>query len=148
MKPTIPGRDRRQQNAQIAALVAELEDARERLGLPRAVDPALFEAQHVGAPHVECGPDGELFYIVTERGLTLEKKQARDLAEMLYWLVQDLTFGMACAHEFRNRKDNSDCRRLIFSVQLDLLARVSASLRDRRTVEIDEILAAHPFADR
>lgn len=148
MKTINPGRGPTQPDAPIVELVAELEIARERLGLPRPVDPALFEPLHVGAAHVECGPDGELFYIVTERGLTLEKKQAHDLQEMLYWLMQDLTFGMACTHEFRNRKDNSDCRRVIFCVQLELLSRVSQVLRDRRAAEIEAILAANPFVDR
>lgn len=130
------------------ALIRPLEEIRGKLGLSRAVDPALFKRSDCGAPHVERGRNGEWYYVVTERGLTLERKQASDLDEMLYWLAHDLTFSMACSYELKHRENDRDCRRIIFAKVLELMKRLSADWHARRKAEIAKTLAEHPYMDR
>lgn len=130
------------------ALVPALEEIRGKLGLPRAVNPALFERSDCGAPHVECSRNGEWYYIVTEHGLTLEKKKAKDLDEMLYWLASDLTFAMACSYELKNRVAGRDCRRIIFTKELELMEKLGAGWSAHREAEIASTLAEHPYVGR
>ncbi len=90
----------------------------------------------------------EWYYIVTERGLTLEKKKAKDLDEMLYWLASDLTFAMACSYELKTRVAGRDYRRIIFTKELELMEKLGAGWSAHREAEIASTLAEHPYVGR
>ena len=107
----------------------------------------LTERQDVGSPHVEL-TDGEYHYIVTERGLDLERKSTADIKEILYWMLYDLTFWMGVRFEFKNRIEGPDCRRVIFAHQLELMKRADAAMAERLEQHIAKTLAANPFNDR
>jgi hypothetical protein len=102
--------------------------------------------QHDGSPHVERAGDG-FRYIVTERGQELERRTTGDPDELLYWLVSDLTWAMASDHELAHRAPNQDFRRLLFQKHLELLAEVNSGWSQRKQVEYERVLVAHPFCD-
>lgn len=121
--------------------------------LAQRVSPSDFEysfpteRQDDGSPHVEFH-DGEYYYIVTERGLDLERRSTADIDEILYWMLYDLTFWMGVEHEFRNRVEGPDCRRVIFAYQVELMKRADSAMTERLEKHIAATLAANPFIDR
>ncbi|MEQ1642004.1 MAG: Imm63 family immunity protein [Pyrinomonadaceae bacterium] len=129
------------------------ELAREYDRLCQRVEPSEFsytfqtERQDVGSPHVEFA-DGEYHYIVTERGLDLERKSTTDIREMLYWMLYDLTFWMGVSFELKNRVEGPDCRRVIFAHQLELMKRADSKMAERLEQHISKTLSANPFIDR
>lgn len=129
------------------------ELAREYDRLCQRVKPSEFpytfltERQDVGSPHVEFA-DGEYHYIVTERGLELDRKSTADTREILYWMLYDLTFWMGVSFELKNRIEGPDCRRVIFARQMELMKRADESMAERLELHITKTLAANPFVDR
>jgi len=67
---------------------------------------------------------------------------------LLYWLAQDLTFGMACSYELKHRDEGRDCRRIIFAKELELMEKLGRDWHARSAARIAGILADHPYVDR
>ena len=105
------------------------------------------EPQNDGSHHIEI-IDGEYNLVATERGIELERKKTNDPDEILYWLVSHTAFWKGVEHEFRNRIEEHDCRRIIFPKQMELLGLVDQNWAERCGREIAEILAEHPYTDR
>lgn len=126
--------------------------AREYDRLCQRVEPSehaytfLTERHDDGSPHVEFS-NGEYHYIVTERGIDLDRKSTADIGEILYWMLYDLTFWMGVSFEFKNRVEGPDCRRVIFAHQLDLMKRADSKMAERLERHFAKTLAAHPFND-
>ncbi len=108
----------------------------------------LTEREDVGVAHIEFA-DGEYHYIVTERGLDLERRSTADRREILYWLIYSLTFWMGVAFEFENRLENGlDGRRVMFAHWLEQMKKADQAMADRLENDIAAILAANPFVDQ
>ena len=106
----------------------------DRLGVPKGRFPYQTRPLHDGSPHVEV-LDG-LYYVVTERGEELQRRSTHEADELLYWLLQGVTFSLACDFELRHRVPGQDFRRILFTKQLELLrgldpAGAEESSRDR-----------------
>lgn len=106
----------------------------------------LTEREDVGVAHVEF-TGGEYHYIVTERGLDLERRSTADQSEILYWMIYSLTFWMGVEFEFKNRTEGPDSRRMIFAHWLEQMKKAGQSMADRLENDIAEILAKNPFVD-
>ena len=118
----------------------------DRLGVPEARFPYQSQPAHDGSPHVEV-TDDHYHFVVTERGTELERRSTPDVDELLYWLLQGVTFGLACEFELRHRVAGQDFRRLLFAKQLELLRRLSPDWERKRASEIERVLQQHPFND-
>jgi hypothetical protein len=106
----------------------------------------LTEREDVGVGHVEFY-DGEYHYIVTERGLDLSHRSTADRREILYWMVYEITFWMGVAHEFKNRVEGPDGRRMMFPHWLEQMKKADQTMADRLEIDIARILAENPFTD-
>ena len=114
--------------------------------------PALFirfatTPQHDGSAHVEQQGDNYC-YVVTERGIELDRRKTKDIDVILYWLISELTWDMASDYELRHRVVNQDSRRQLFAKHLELLAKVKIEWSQRKSAEYDQILKEHPFIDK
>lgn len=107
----------------------------------------LTERRDDGSPHVEF-TKGEYHYVVTERGLELERKSTADFREILYWLLYDMTFWMGVAHEFKNRVESKDCRRMIFAHQFELMKKTDSAFAGRLELDIADTLSRNPYKDQ
>jgi hypothetical protein len=83
--------------------------------------PTYGYSRDMDYPHIEIDKIGDLHYVVIERGKETERRTTKNLDELLYWIFQSITFSIASKYELNNRIESQDCRRLIFSKQLDLL---------------------------
>lgn len=100
-----------------------------------------------GSPHVEfC--DGQYHYIVTERGLELERRSTDDVREILFWMLKDVTFWQGVSFEFADRIEDQDCRRMIFPHQIELMRRADEQFGERLEREIAETLRQNPYTDQ
>ena len=131
-----------------------LEELRqEYVALCQRLDPTItswfFQTTpgHDGTTHVEIR-DGQYHYLGTDRGVVVMHQTTADKAEMLYWLVKDMTWGMAVGYEFRHRVPGQSFRRLLFAKHLEYMNRVDAIWADRLRQEIEAILAEHPYDDK
>lgn len=101
---------------------------------------------HDGSPHIEA-VDGGWEYVVTERGSEIERRRTTDPDEVQFWLVADLTWGMAVGYELKHRRGGEDCRRVIFAKQVELLNAVNPAWANRVQERFDRILAENPFVN-
>ena len=105
---------------------------------------------HDGSTHCECD-DVAYHCIVTERGQEIERRSSSDPDEILYWLISDVTWGMAINYELRNRDTTSvnriDGRRVWMPYQVSLLKKVDEQWADRKQFEHDAMLSTHPYND-
>ncbi|HST58310.1 MAG TPA: Imm63 family immunity protein [Longimicrobium sp.] len=99
-----------------------------------------------GAPHVER-VDGRYQYVVTERGKELERRTTEDEDELLYWLISDVTQGVAIQLEARRRIRGQDSRRQWFAKDVELLSKLRPEWGDRKRAEYAQVLSKYPFRD-
>ncbi len=99
-----------------------------------------------GSPHIEL-VDGKYNYVITERGSELERKVAQSEDELLYWLMDDVTTGIALQFELQNRIPSEDFRRQYFSKNVDLLTRLSSDWARRKKSEYHQVLSQNPYRD-
>lgn len=60
-----------------------------------------------GSPHVEI-TDHKAFYVASERGMEIFRKEAHNLDELLFFIFETITFTMACDYECKNRIKGQD----------------------------------------
>ncbi len=98
-------------------------------------------------PHIEVDKNGQLYYVIVERGQELRRDYAADLDDLLYRIFVDITFSMACSFEVRHRIKNEDFRRQGFSKQEHLLGLLNEKWKIREQAEHEWILKSYPFDD-
>jgi len=102
--------------------------------------------QDNGASHVEF--DGrEYSYVVTERGVELERRRTASRDDILYWLIVDEAFAAASKYELAHRIAGQDSRRALFAKKLELLARIRIDWSEKQRRAIDAILREYPYDD-
>ena len=116
----------------------------EAIGAPPHACPVYGRGSDFGIPRIAVEEDG-YHYIVGERGEELERRITQDIAELLYWIFESITFEMACRYEAEHRVPGKDFRRLLFRWQGTLLSEVSPAFEARRRAEEEAILMEHPF---
>jgi hypothetical protein len=129
---------------QIKTLVDELA---QKIGAPQNNLPTYGCSDDGARPHVEVGNDGQLSYVVVERGRELRRDGAVNMDDLLYKVFDSVTFSMACHYEVRNRIKPEDFRRQLFTKQQELLGMLSDAWKLRKQKEYDLILKVHPFED-
>ena len=136
----MPRADPARLEATVAALAA-------RIGAPARRLPTYGHSLDGGHPHVEVR-DGAWQYVFVERGCELERRVTHDERELLYWIFEDITHGLAFEHELRHRVPGQDCRRLAFATQIELMQRVDADFADTLRARLAALLQRAPYIDR
>ena len=117
-----------------------------KIDAPHETLPTFGSSVDFGHPHIEINSAGYHF-VVIERGKELERRTTHDLDELLYWIFESVTSGLAVSYELQHRISSQDCRRLIFARQLELLRLLNPTWADRRQEKNRSILQQHPFND-
>ena len=82
-----------------------------------------------------------------ERGQILSENRAKDIDELLYWIMKDILWQEASDFELKNRRPNQDFRRLFFAKQLELMGKINSLWELKRRNEIINILSVAPYND-
>lgn len=99
-------------------------------------------------PHIELDQNGQLYYVIVERGEELKRDFAVDMDDLLYRIFEGATFEMATLFEANHRIEREDFRRQMFAKQEELLGILSDKWRERKQKEHYWILRSHPFDDQ
>nr|WP_315264448.1 Imm63 family immunity protein [Moraxella osloensis] len=116
------------------------------LNIPRE-NLKIYNAQQIdGTPFISIIGD-EYHYISMERGQILSENRAKDIDELLYWIMKDILWQEASDFELKNRRPNQDFRRLFFAKQLELMGKINSLWELKRQNEIIDILSVAPYND-
>jgi Immunity protein 63 len=127
------------------AIFARAERLAAKIGAPCSLLPQLTNDSEV---RIDVEVDnGTYAWVVIERGKERKRRVTRELDDVLYWLIYDVTFSMASDYEFTHRIEAQDFRRVLFTKQIELLERLHHRWAVRAADEINRILSRYPFSD-
>jgi len=98
-------------------------------------------------PYIEVDDNGYMFFIISERGTEFSREKFDNIDDFLYRIFSGVTFSMACRYELKNRIEDKDCRRMIFTKQVELLERLNDTWGERQNATHQLFLKAAPFDD-
>ncbi len=110
------------------------------------LDTLRTEPQHDGSFHVEIDEDG-YHWVVTERGLELERHIFDSDEHILEHIFIHLSFWAGVEFELKHRDETEDGRRKIFAHQLQLLKKLNNNWAMTAEKQIAAILEQHPYRD-
>ena len=127
------------------AIFARAERLAAKIGAPRDHLPHLR-----GDPEIQINVEvdkGSYAWVLTERGKERERRITRNVDDVLYWLIYDVTFSMACEYELAHRIEGQDFRRVLFARQIALLDTLDRRWALRTVDSLNAILKRNPFMD-
>jgi Immunity protein 63 len=124
-----------------------IDNLARKINAPQNLLPAYGQSIDGVHPHIEVDKNGQLYYLIVERGEELKRDFAGDTNDLLYRVFSGVTFSMAVDFELNNRIDTEDCRRQMFSKQQELLATLDKDWGKRIEKEHQWVLRTHPFDD-
>ncbi|MFN3748336.1 MAG: Imm63 family immunity protein [Sphingorhabdus sp.] len=86
-------------------------------------------------------------WVSYERGQENGRRSTRDVDELLFWFLEQTAFSIGCAHEFANRVEGPDFRRMVHAKERELFGRLSPEWAERLEQVIAATLAEHPYLD-
>lgn len=102
-----------------------------RLGV---IDVSIHDCpQGDGSPYIEV--TDAYYFVVEERGVELKRRKTVDPDELLYWILDSVTFSFSSNFEVKHRKLGEDSRRQLFSKQEALLAQLAPHWGRRKAEE-------------
>jgi hypothetical protein len=128
----------------IETLVIDLAD---KIGAPKLFLPSFGSSDGTGRPHIESASNGQLYFVIAERGEEYDGQFATNIKDLLYRVFSQVTFRMANDHEIKHRIPTQDVRRLVFEKQESLLGQLDPAWEIRAKKEHEYILRYHPFRD-
>ena len=112
---------------------------------PAKAMPTYDNFRYDGTPNIEVGDSVYYYRAFAEHGELAINRQTANLAELLYWVFEDITYSMAYEFAEKHRTLSSDFRKIYFDHQLDLLEKVNPEWKVQRQKEIEEILVNAPY---
>ncbi len=129
----------------LSTLAAEFKKLSSGLEVRDYFKPFHTTPQNDGSPHIELGKNGFEF-VVTERGIELERVKGLSVDDVLYLLLEGTTFEMATDYELKKRKPGIDGRSVWFPYQEQLMASLKPAWGERLALKHKRILEEHPFS--
>jgi hypothetical protein len=130
--------------ADIKSLVDALA---EKINAPQHLLPTYGQSVDGAHPHIEIDKNGQLYFVVVERGIELKRDFAVDMNDLLYRVFVGVTLSMACNFEAKHRIPDQDFRRLMFFKQEELLGILNTEWKLRNQKEHQWVLKYYPFDD-
>ena len=124
----------------------EMQRLAQAVGAPDQAVPTIGLSLRDAHPYVEVDTE-RYHYVVSERGVEIDRLSTPSLDELFYRVACDLTFSVAVAWELRHRVPAQDPRRLMFARQIELLDSLNPAWAGRQALEHEGVLSRHPFRD-
>lgn len=122
----------------------QIEKIAGQIHAPGTLMPTYGYSKNDGTPHVEVD-DLFYYYMNLERDKKILNRKTSELDALLYWVFVDITSSMASYYEKTHRDPKIDPRRVRFEHQLFLLEIINHDWKERREIEIEEILKISPY---
>jgi len=92
------------------------------MNAPEEFIPTVGSSKQTGLPHIEI-TNGHYTFIVCEKGEELSRESFDNFDELVFKVVQDISFSMACERVFEDTNDQS-YRERFFQVQKHILSKI------------------------
>lgn len=119
----------------------------ERINAPTSLLPTFSTPIGDATPNIEVDSLGLYNYVISERGNEYKRNITSDLNDLLYWIFADVTSSMSSDFELKNRIEEKDCRRIMFTKQEELLGLLNKEWEEKEKKEHKSILNNNPFDD-
>jgi hypothetical protein len=113
---------------------------------PTNIMPTYDNLKHDGTPNIEIG-DSLYYYRAFDRDTVSLNRQTDNLANLLYWVFEDITSTMASNYVREHRDPQINSRKVRFEHQLMLLDKINHEWKELREKEIEEILKNSPYEE-
>ena len=123
----------------LSALEAVVSALGKLIDAPLYMLPTFGRNEDAARPEIRVDEKGYHFVII-ERGQQLEHLVFDKLEEILFQILEGITFSMACNYEVRNRVENQDFRIVLFTKQLQLLKHLDGAFAERQRVKSEGYL--------
>tara|TARA_R110000850_G_scaffold76313_1_gene165701 strand:- start:312 stop:818 length:507 start_codon:yes stop_codon:yes gene_type:complete len=129
---------------EIKTIVSQLAES---INAPLYLLPTYCNPNGDATPDIEVDNSGVYHYVISERGIEVERRSTSELNDLMYWIFASVTFNMACDYELKNRIEGKDSRRILFAKQEELLGKLNIEWQKRERKEHQSILSKYPFDD-
>lgn len=86
-------------------------------------------------------------YIYSEIGYEFSRKITHSLNTLLYWIMSEFAYKIACQYELDHRVEGRDGRRIVFPKFIEIMANMNPAWELEARNEIQNILAEAPYDD-
>lgn len=124
----------------LGALEAVVRALGQQVQAPPELLPTFGRNEDFARPELRVSKVG-YHWVIVERGREEENQVFEQLEELLYQVVESITFSLASSYELNHRVQGQDSRILLFAKQVELLARLDASWATRCRAKADWYLA-------
>lgn len=125
----------------------KVKELASKINVPDNLLPYYKYSNGEQSPLIEIDRNGNLHYVLIERGKEFERKTTEDFDELLYWIFSSITAIMSFKYELKNRIENKDVRRIAFKKQIELLSILDETWSKKEYEEHLKIIEKHPFDD-
>jgi hypothetical protein len=120
----------------------------ERINAPNIFLPTFGHSIDGAHPHIEVSKEGNLYFVVIERGQENSRDQAKNMDDLLYKIFSYITNCMARYEYDIIRKARGDHRPEWFKMQEEIIGLLSLEWKERLQKEHQEILTLYPVRPR
>ena len=130
----------------ISTIRKKVREYGKKINAPSHILTVRTTSNGFGTPHIEINEKG-YNYVICERGREHERRQTKDINKLLYWIIDSIVFIMASEYELKNRKNNEDFRRQLFTKEIELMEQLDSKFAQWKKEELDKTLEESPYED-
>lgn len=106
---------------------------------PLPLLPTFGHTTDTGLPHVEF--DGQSYHVVEiERGAEWGRRSSKDFDEVVFWILEFVTFEMASDYAAEHRTDDQEFRSVLFIHQVHLMEKMNIEFAGRLRAKYSKLL--------
>lgn len=139
-------KEMKNQMLSLATIRKRVKELAKLVNAPKELTRVAGSPDWMGGMYVEVDDKG-YHYVNSERGKEYERHTTKDIQELLYWLLKDITSQIASDHELSNRIPYADSRRLWFKKWVELMGIIDPEFQTKLEVELNKTLKEAPYRD-
>ncbi len=91
--------------------------------------------------------NNEYHILYTEKGKIKEDRITSEKEEVLWCVVDIISFKIAMKYAMKNREEGRDFRRALFKKEVEIYSQFGEKFEKKKRLEIEEILKKNPYND-
>lgn len=139
-------KEMKNQMLSLATIRKRVKELAKLVNAPKELTKVAGSPDWMGGVYVEVDGKG-YHYVNSERGNEYERHTTKDIQELLYWLLKDITSQIASDHELSNRIPYADSRRLWFKKWVELMGIIDPEFHRKLEDELNKTLKEAPYSD-
>lgn len=91
--------------------------------------------------------NNEYHILYTEKGKVKEDRVTSEKEEVLWCIVEIISFDIAMEYAIKNKEEGRDFRRALFKKEIEIYSLFGEKFEKKERLEIEEILRKNPYND-